>query len=130
MRLATQSQDELRRHCCHLGTNTYGQTNPPAGLSTVVGTAAGAQHCLALQSNGIVAAWGPNNDGQTNVPAGLSNVMAIAAGDNHCVALLNNGTLVESGRLGRGRIFAYCAWNSFPNVIQCPQMIGDPFTKR
>lgn len=122
MRLATQSQDELRRHCCHLGTNTYGQTNPPAGLSTVVGTAAGAQHCLALQSNVIVAAWGANNDGQTNVPAGLSNVMAIAAGDNYCVALLNNGTLVEWGRLGRGSHFRTLGLEFFP---ECYSMSPD-----
>ena len=27
----------------------------------------------------------------------------------------------------QGRIFAYAAWNSFPNVTQYVEMIGDPF---
>jgi len=61
------------------GNNNWGQTNVPAGLSSVVAIAAGGYHSLALKADGTVVAWGFNGWGQTNVPAGLSNVVAIAA---------------------------------------------------
>lgn len=89
-----------------------------SGLSGVVAIAAGAEHSLALLSNGTVMAWGDNEQGQlgdgttTNRPLpvavpGLSNVVAIAAGGNHSVALLANGTVYtwgenEYGQLGIG----------------------------
>ncbi len=79
------------------GSNNYGQTNVPAGLSNVIAIAAGYCHGLALKSDGTVTAWGLNSYGQTNVPPGLSNVVAIAAGIYHSLALLANGTVVAWG---------------------------------
>ena len=79
------------------GIDTYGQTNPPAGLSNVTAIAAGYYHALALKSDGTVTAWGQNYYGQTNVPSGLSNVVAIAAGEYHNLALLANGTVTAWG---------------------------------
>jgi alpha-tubulin suppressor-like RCC1 family protein len=87
-------------------------------LTGVTAIAAGAEHSLALLSNGTVMAWGNNEDGQlgdgtlTNrtTPVavhGLSDVTAIAAGGNHSMALLANGTVYtwgenEFGQLGTG----------------------------
>ncbi len=87
-------------------------------LSGVVAIAAGAEHSLALLSNGTVMAWGNNEFGQlgdgtttrrtTPVQVlGLSGVVAIAAGGNHSAALLSNGTVFtwgenEYGELGIG----------------------------
>ena len=68
------------------GSNEYGQTNIPAGLSGVTAIASGAYHSLALKSDGTVVGWGSNGEGQTSVPAGLSGVTAIAGGGSHSVA--------------------------------------------
>ena len=40
------------------GDNDYGESSPPAGLSNVVGVAAGNSISLARLANGKVAAWG------------------------------------------------------------------------
>jgi len=94
---------------------------PVSGLSGVVAIAAGAQHSLALLSDGTVMAWGDNEvgqlgDGSTSGPehcykeeeptqcstrpipvSGLSEVTAIAAGQNYSLALLKNGTVMAWG---------------------------------
>jgi hypothetical protein len=73
------------------GSNLYGQTNVPPGLSHVVAIAAGGWHSLALKQDGTVVAWGYNQSGQTNVPPGLSNVMQIAAGAYQSLAVVGSG---------------------------------------
>jgi alpha-tubulin suppressor-like RCC1 family protein len=85
------------------GDNTYGQTNVPAGLGTVVGIAECGWTTLALETNGTVVAWGYNTYGQTNVPAGLTNVAAIGGGVYHCLALKRDGTVVAWGNDGDGQ---------------------------
>ncbi len=86
---------------------------PVTGLSefTVVAVAAGAQHSLALLSNGHVMAWGENNSGQLGdghsgagsneyAPVevhGLTDATAIAGGDANSDALLAGGTVMEWG---------------------------------
>jgi alpha-tubulin suppressor-like RCC1 family protein len=108
-------------------------TRPVAvgGLSGVIAIAAGAQHSLALLSDGTVMAWGDNElgqlgDGTTSGPehcyteteptqcstspvlvGSLSEVTAIAAGQNYSLALLRNGTVMawgsnDMGELGDG----------------------------
>jgi alpha-tubulin suppressor-like RCC1 family protein len=101
---------------------------PVSGLSGVVAIAAGAQHSLALLSDGTVMAWGANErgqlgDGTTNGPdhcyteaeptqcstspvpvSGLSEVTAIAAGQNYSLALLKNGTVMAWGSNGMGEL--------------------------
>jgi alpha-tubulin suppressor-like RCC1 family protein len=83
----------------------FGQV--PRGLTNVVGVAAGHGHCLAIRSDGTVAAWmvsAPSlgvlypNSGQTNVPAGLSNVVAVAGGFSHSLALKEDGTVIAWGK--------------------------------
>jgi alpha-tubulin suppressor-like RCC1 family protein len=103
-----EGREETRRHVAY----------PVSNLSGVTAIAAGAEHSLALLSNGTVMAWGDNEQGQlgdgtlTNrltpvAVQGLSNVVAIAAGGNHSMALLSNGTVYtwgenEYGQLGTG----------------------------
>jgi alpha-tubulin suppressor-like RCC1 family protein len=69
------------------GSNGYGQTNVPAGLTNVVAIAAGGYHSLALKSDGTVAVWGQNSYGQLNVPAPYTNLLAISGGGGHTIAL-------------------------------------------
>jgi hypothetical protein len=97
-------------------SNTYGQTvssnallsvwplvgwgsNPdvPAGLTNVVAVANGSSHCLVLNADGTVSAWGSNTYGQTNVPGALTGIAAIAGGSRHSVAVSTNGTVTAWG---------------------------------
>ena len=89
-----------------------------SGLTGVTAIAAGADHSLALLSNGKVMAWGTNRGGdlgngttmQSDVPVeveGLTEVTAIAAGEGYSLALRKNGTVMawgenEWGTLGDG----------------------------
>ncbi|HEY4427788.1 MAG TPA: IPT/TIG domain-containing protein [Solirubrobacteraceae bacterium] len=89
-----------------------------SGLSGVSAVAAGANHSLALLSDGTVWAWGENSSGQlgdgstteSDIPvavSGLSGVVAIAAGGSESLALLSDGTVEawgdnSSGQLGDG----------------------------
>ena len=75
-----------------------------SGLSDVTAIAGGANHTLALKSDGTVWAWGSNFHGQlgdgsntdrtTPVQvSGLSDVTAIAGGGDHAIALKSDGTV-------------------------------------
>jgi alpha-tubulin suppressor-like RCC1 family protein len=90
------------------------------GLKGVKALAAGANHSLALLSDGTVMAWGANESGQlgdggtaeSDVPVrvpGLSEVTAIAAGNEYSLALLSDGTVMawgtnDQGQLGDGKL--------------------------
>jgi alpha-tubulin suppressor-like RCC1 family protein len=88
---------------------------PVPGLSEVIAVSAGAQHSLALLSNGHVMAWGYNESGELgdgttterDAPvevSGLSGVVAISAGYEHSLALLSNGTVKSWGRNFAGQL--------------------------
>ena len=97
------------------GDNSDGQATSPVGLTNVTAVAVGANHSLALRSDGTVVAWGANDGleryygddgnvysfpvyyGQATVPDGLMQVTAIAAGGYHSLALKSDGTVVGWG---------------------------------
>ncbi|MDH4163772.1 MAG: FG-GAP-like repeat-containing protein [Nitrospirota bacterium] len=99
------------------GSN-IGKTTPVqvTGLTgTVVAVAAGAEHTVAVKSDGTVWAWGGNYYGQlgdggtinSSRPvqvSGLNNVVAIAAGGYHTVALKVDGTVWAWGRNYYGQL--------------------------
>lgn len=94
----------------------------PSYLINASAVAAGANHSLALKTDGTVWAWGRNNSGQlgydpvikqNSVRAiqvqGITNAVAIAAGGDHSLALLYNGTVLawgsnNDGQLGDGGV--------------------------
>jgi alpha-tubulin suppressor-like RCC1 family protein len=113
-------------HAAYAGASEYAvacslKPIPVSGLSGVLAIAAGAQHSLALLSDGTVMAWGDNEVGQLGdgsvigpehcykedeptqcstrpIPvSGLSEATAIAAGQNYSLALLKNGTVMAWG---------------------------------
>lgn len=59
--------------------------------------APGAEHSLAVRSDGTVAVWGYNNFGQATVPPGLTDVVQVAGGYYHSLALKTDGTVVAWG---------------------------------
>lgn len=102
------------------GTNIANPTPTVVpGLTGVVAVAAGANHSLALRSDGTVLAFGLNDVGQlgnsTNnntdtanptptVVPDLSGVIALAAGSNHSLALRSDGTVVAFGQNFLGQL--------------------------
>ena len=84
----------------------YGQiSNVPEG-SDFVTVAAGKYHCLALKSDGSLAAWGYNNHGECNIPDG-TDFTAIAAGTYHSLALQSDGTVKAWGNNNNGQTQIY-----------------------
>jgi RHS repeat-associated protein len=85
------------------------------GLTNVTAIATGANHTLALKSDGTVWAWGNNTYGQlgnnstTNSSApvqvsGLTGVIAIAAGAGHSLAVKSDGTVWAWGSNAYGQL--------------------------
>ncbi len=72
----------------------------PADLTNAIAVSVGAQHTIALRSDGTVSVWGAAGDpASTNYP-GLSSVMAVSAGWGHNAVLLSNGTVFVWGDNG------------------------------
>ncbi|MGD0743784.1 MAG: hypothetical protein ABSA45_01380 [Verrucomicrobiota bacterium] len=143
----------------HWGEETvYKDATPPVGLSNVVAVAAGANHSVALKSDGTVIGWGFNNFGQatgipnTNSPgvsAGqvrvsgqvLSNVASISAGRGYSMALKKDGTIITWGRMvndlypvtvpeGLSNVVAIAAGDNFCLVITTNSAIADRYRQK
>jgi len=113
------------------GSNDYGQLGQGSmnyagspvpvqvsGLEGITAISAGGSHCLALESNGVVWAWGENAHGilgdGTDVDryapemSEINNVLAFDAGDSgHALAVKSDGTVWAwgfnyMGQLGEG----------------------------
>lgn len=96
------------------------ETAPGIPLANVTAIAAGAEHSLALRSDGTVWAWGYNaqsalGDGTTitrtravqvrdTSGTPLTTVTAIAAGENHSVFLKADGTVMTAGKNDVGQL--------------------------
>ncbi len=126
--LALRSDGSLvtwgRNQAGQLGTGTIGDNrNVPVQIlaarglpfTRLIAVAGGAQHSLALRSDGTVLAWGSDSDGQlgngdsvgnsstpravvTSTGKGaLANIVSIAAGSVHSVAVAVDGTVSSWG---------------------------------
>jgi alpha-tubulin suppressor-like RCC1 family protein len=123
-----------RNNSGQLGDNSTTNSNVPVAViatgvlagKQVVSVSAGAEHSLALCSDGTVAAWGDNTFGglgddsttDSSVPIAVAatgvlsgkTVVAVSAGDNHSLALCSDGTVAawganHSGQLGNNSMF-------------------------
>ena len=84
------------------GANQSGDIPLPDRLTNVQAPAAGADHSVALRSDGTVAAWELNTSGQINFPADLAGGEAVSAGVRHSLALKSDGVMVVAGYNGFG----------------------------
>ena len=86
-----------------------------SGLTGVTQVSAGAEHSLALLSDGTVEAWGDNSHGElgngtttsSDVPVpvpSLTGVKYVAAGQEYSVAVLTNGTVMTWGDGGNAQL--------------------------
>ncbi len=73
----------------------------------------GAEHTVALKTNGEVLATGRNDEGQCDVSS-WRNVIQVDAGTYHTAALLSGGTVVATGRNDEGQ----CNVGGWTNVKQ------------
>ncbi|MEI7910890.1 MAG: cadherin-like beta sandwich domain-containing protein [Verrucomicrobiota bacterium] len=111
-----------------LGNNSLTNSSVPVAVNTaavlsgktVVAIAAGFNHCLALCSDGTVAAWGYNGFGElgngsgtnSSVPVLVSSagvlsgktVTALAGGQYHSLALCADGSVAAWGYNGYGQL--------------------------
>ena len=78
------------------GSNGYGESTVPTGLSGVKDIAAGYSFSVALKNDGKITAWGDDSFEQCRPPSWVSGFTAIAAGDEHALAL-RNGTVFGWG---------------------------------
>ena len=78
------------------------------GIENCVKVIAGAEHIVALTSDGAVYTWGDNKYGQLGDDSAisrklpkrikkLSKIIDVSAGSNHCMALDNNGKVYTWG---------------------------------
>ena len=74
------------------GSNNYGQSNIPEGLSNVVQIAAGDSHNLALSKDGTLVGWGYNAYGQSSPPV-VGGWSQVAAGNFFSLGVLTDGTV-------------------------------------
>lgn len=63
------------------GSNSYGESTVPAGLTGVKQIAAAAHHSMALLGDGSVKCWGDDSSGQCSPPPDLTNVTRIGGAD-------------------------------------------------
>lgn len=79
------------------GANLHGQTIVPAGLSGVIGIAAGDGFSLALKNNGNIVGWGSNTSGALTIPNGLTDVVKLSAGRGCAIAQHADGHITTWG---------------------------------
>jgi len=72
----------------------------PGNLGVCIQIAGGFKHMLAIQTTGLVKAWGQNYSNSTDVPVDLGPCIQIAAGGNNSVAIKSNGTVACWGAMG------------------------------
>ncbi len=111
-----------------LGNNIAQRSLVPVAVSTtgvlvgktVIKIASGADHNLAICSDGTLVAWGRNDKGQLGIKSGSGSlapsavdqtgvlagktVIAIAAGFQHSLALCSDGTLAAWGTNSKGQL--------------------------
>jgi hypothetical protein len=79
------------------GANGIGQTKVPAGLTNIVGLAAGSMASLVLKDDQTITGWETAYSFYGGPPAGLTNVVALVSGDSHVLALRSDGSVVAWG---------------------------------
>ena len=99
----------------------YFNIPPSAKDGNVIAVAAGANHDVALKSDGTVVSWGKKDE--SNVPAGINNVVQISAGWGYTAALKEDGT-VETWGNGFRRSLSGEKWNDIVCISAQNSVLG------
>ena len=96
---------------------TKGQLSLAFNASAVTSIAAGLNHSLALDDEGLVEGWGDNSSGQLNIPSAVTNVSLLAAGGNHNVAIVQVGLVLSGSGDVVGEDIMHPSGNVFDQVL-------------
>ncbi|HAB16861.1 MAG TPA: hypothetical protein DCE44_10475 [Verrucomicrobiales bacterium] len=98
--LSQSAQVRLKQPAGHVlawGTNEFGQSVVPVGVSEGLAVAGGFGHSILLEENRTAVAWGTNENGQINVPPDATNLVQVAAGAVQSLGLRADGTVSSWG---------------------------------
>jgi alpha-tubulin suppressor-like RCC1 family protein len=73
------------------------KTSLPSDLTGLTQVALGADHGVAIRTDGTLACWGLNNKGQASPPPVSAAATQVAAGSQHSLALLADGSVSAWG---------------------------------
>ena len=103
---------------------TKGQLSLAFNASAVTSIAAGLNHSLAVDDEGLVEGWGDNSSGQLNIPSAVTNVSLLAAGGNHNVAIVQVGLVLSGSGDVVGEDIMHPSGNVFDQVLLTGESIN------
>lgn len=84
----------------------FAAPNDADGIRNIIGLVAGADHLVALLSNGTVICRGNDMHGQSTPPQGLVDIKVVGSGKYHSLVIRKNGQVVAWGNNEFGQCLA------------------------
>jgi hypothetical protein len=98
------------------GNDGYGQVSNTPTTNDFTQVGGGANHSVALRSDGSLVSWGNDGDGQVSTTPTTNDFTQVAAGYLHSIALRSDGSLVSWGNDGDGQVSTTPTTNDFTQV--------------
>jgi N6-adenosine-specific RNA methylase IME4 len=98
------------------GYDSYGQVLDTPTSNDFTQVATGAEHSVALKSDGSLVSWGYNADGQVSDTPTTNDFIQVVGGGGHSLALKSDGSLVSWGYDYSGEVLNTPTTNDFTQV--------------